>query len=118
MFTLSYTLINMTLSEELKWRGFVNQSTLSKLSDLDNKKWIFYHGYDASANSLTVGNLAAIMLDKAFMRHGHKPILLAGGATSLIGDPGGKDAERSLQSEADIEKKVGAVKKQIENLFG
>ena len=108
----------ITLSEELKWRGFVNQTTLGDLTVLDGEKWIFYHGYDASVDSLTIGNLAAIMLDKCFLRHGHKAILLAGGATSLIGDPGGKDAERPLQSEEEVTKNVRAVKAQLEQLFG
>ena len=109
----------MTLSEELKWRGFVNQTTLDNLSKLDDDKWIFYHGYDAaSADSLTIGNLAAAMLDKCFLRHGHKAIILAGGATSLIGDPGGKDSERVLQSEDDVRSNVRKVNAQLEKLFG
>ncbi|MCA9342550.1 tyrosine--tRNA ligase [Candidatus Saccharibacteria bacterium] len=107
----------MTLSEELKWRGFVNQTTLSDINRLDNNNWIFYHGFDASADSQTVGNLAAMMLDKVFLRHGHKGILLAGGATSLIGDPGGKDAERILQSEETVAKNVESAKQQIESIF-
>jgi tyrosyl-tRNA synthetase len=84
----------MTLSEELQWRGFVNQTTLNDLSILDRGSLTFYHGYDASSESLTIGNLAALMMDKCFMRHGHKAIILTGGATSLIGDPGGKESER------------------------
>lgn len=108
----------MTLSEELQWRGFVNQTTLKDLSALDKKAGKFYHGYDASADSLTVGNLAAVMLDKCFSRHGWQAVLLAGGATSLIGDPGGKDEERPLQDEATITKNVAAVQKQIEQLSG
>src|SRR5882762_4288783 len=112
-----YTIYNMKLSEELAWRGFVNQTTLDKLSKLDEEKWIFYHGFDASSDSSHIGNLAALMMDKCFMRHGHKAILLAGGATSLIGDPGGKDAERVLQDEETIAKNVRKVKEQIEHLF-
>lgn len=108
----------MTLSEELAWRGFAYQTTLSDFKKLDGTKWTFYHGYDASSDSLTVGNLAALMLDKLFIRHGHKAILLAGGATSLIGDPGGKDTERPLQPEDKIEDNVTSVRKQIEKLFG
>ncbi len=108
----------MTLSEELNWRGFVNQSTFNDLKKLDNEKWIFYHGYDASSDSLTVGNLAAVMMDKVFLRYGHKGILLAGGATSLIGDPGGKDSERVLQDEETVAKNVRKVKEQIETLVG
>lgn len=108
----------MSLSQELTWRGFVNQTTLSDLKQLDDKKTKFYHGYDASADSLTIGNLAAVMLDKVFVRHGHSATLLAGGATSLIGDPGGKDTERPLQDEATVRANVAAVKKQLEQLFG
>lgn len=110
--------MKMTLSEELTWRGFAHQTTLPSLAELDKKTWVFYHGYDASADSLTIGNLAAIMLDKAFIRHGHKAVILAGGATSLIGDPGGKDSERPLQPEAVVAANVAKVKKQMELLFG
>lgn len=108
----------MTLSEELRWRGFINQSTIQNLSSLDEKKLIFYHGYDASVDSLTIGNLAAIMMDKVFIRHGWQPVILAGGATSMIGDPGGKDSERSLQSVEQVNANVSAVTSQIKSLFG
>ncbi|HEV7454748.1 MAG TPA: tyrosine--tRNA ligase [Candidatus Saccharimonadales bacterium] len=107
----------MTLSEELEWRGFVNQSTFENIKDLDKKKWTFYHGFDASADSQTVGNLAAMMFDKVFMRHGHKAIILAGGATSLIGDPGGKDSERILQTENIIEHNVEKAEYQLHKIF-
>ncbi len=107
----------MKLSEELKWRGFINQTTLKDITALDEKKWVCYHGFDASADSQTIGNLAAMMLDKAFVRHGHKIILLAGGATSLIGDPGGKDSERPLQSEDVITKNVSNAEKQLSKVF-
>ncbi len=103
----------MTLSEELQWRGFVSQSTFANLNELDGKQWTFYHGFDASADSQTVGNLAAMMFDKVFMRHGHKAIILAGGATSLIGDPGGKDAERVLQTEEIIAHNVECAKQEL-----
>ncbi len=108
----------MTLSEELEWRGFVNQTTLPSLAPLDTDPITFYHGWDASMDSLTVGNLAAAMMDKCFIRHGHKAIMLAGGATSLIGDPGGKDSERPMQSAEVVEANVASVKAQIEQLFG
>jgi tyrosyl-tRNA synthetase len=107
----------MKISEELKWRGFVNQTTLADLSVLDDKKVTFYHGFDASADSLTIGNLASLMLDKLFIKHGHKAVLLAGGATSLIGDPGGKDIERPMQGQEIIESNVAAIKSQIQKLF-
>lgn len=107
----------MTLSEELRWRGFVNQTTLPDLKVLDKKKVIFYHGFDASANSQTIGNLAAMMFDKVFMRHGHRAVILAGGATSLIGDPGGKDKERVLQDEKTVAKNVDNAEEQLKTVF-
>lgn len=107
----------MTLSEELQWRGFINQTTFKDLTELDRQKFTFYHGFDASAPSQTVGNLAAMMFDKVFMRHGHKAILLAGGSTSLIGDPGGKDSERVLQSEETIAHNVAMAEEQLKRVF-
>lgn len=107
----------MKLSEELKWRGFVNQTTFENVEDLDKQNWTFYHGFDASAPSQTIGNLAAMMLDKCFIRHGNKAILLAGGSTSLIGDPGGKDQERQLQDENTIAQNVAVAEEQIKKIF-
>lgn len=107
----------MKLSEELAWRGFINQTTFSDLTELDKKKWTFYHGFDASADSQTIGNLAAMMLDRAFMRYGHKAIILAGGATSLIGDPGGKDEERPLQDEKTIARNVRNSEQQLRQIY-
>lgn len=109
--------MSMTLSEELQWRGFIQQSTFADITELDSKEWVFYHGFDASADSQTVGNLAAMMFDKVFMRHGHKAIVLAGGATSLIGDPGGKDKERVLQSEEVIATNVENARIQLAKVF-
>ncbi len=107
----------MTLSEELQWRGLVNQTTLTDLKELDKKKWVFYHGFDASADSQTVGNLAAMMLDKTLMRHGHQAIILAGGATSLIGDPGGKDTERPLQDEKTVATNIRKAEEQLKRVL-
>lgn len=107
----------MTLSEELNWRGFINQTTYPDLSYLDANKITFYHGYDASADSQTVGNLAGMMLDRLFMKHGHRAVILAGGATSLIGDPGGKDAERPLQDEAVIAGNIKKAEEQLSRVF-
>lgn len=107
----------MTLSEELVWRGFVNQTTYRDLKVLDSQKITFYHGFDASADSQTIGNLAAMMMDRIFLRHGHHGILLAGGATSLIGDPGGKDKERPLQDEHAIAHNVERAEEQIKHIL-
>jgi len=70
----------MKLSEELAWRGFNYQTTYKDLSSLDDQPITFYWGVDPSADSMTIGNFAAAMMVKTFARHGHKPVLLIGGA--------------------------------------
>lgn len=107
----------MTLSEELEWRGFINQTTLNDLTKLDKVKPKFYMGFDASADSQTVGNLAAMMFVKCFLRHGCQGVLIAGGSTSLIGDPGGKDKERPLQDEATIRHNVTKAAGQLKTVM-
>lgn len=106
----------MTLSEELTWRGFIKDKTFNDVSWLDEPK-AFYLGVDCSADSMTVGNLAVCMLAKHLAKAGWKTILLAGGATSLIGDPGGKDEERPLKSREEITANVAGIKKQLSKLF-
>jgi tyrosyl-tRNA synthetase len=108
----------MTLWEELEWRGLIYQTTLTDPGVLDREKVVFYHGFDASADSQTVGNLASMMLDLCFLRHGHKSIVLAGGATSLIGDAGGRDKERPMQSREVIEHNIECAKKQLQKIYG
>ncbi len=110
--------MKMTLSEELEWRGLVYQTTFKDLKFIDENKLTFYHGFDASADSQTIGNLASMMMDLCFLRHGHKAIVLAGGATSLIGDAGGKDKERDLQAEEKIRYNVECAKKQLQKIYG
>lgn len=92
----------MTISEELTWRGFVNQTTFKDITALDGDPITFYFGVDPSASSMQIGNLAAMMMVKLFAKHGHRPVLLVGGATGLIGDPDGKAQERSLKSMDEI----------------
>jgi tyrosyl-tRNA synthetase len=108
----------MKLSEELAWRGLVNQTTYKDLSDLDNAPITFYWGVDPSADSMTIGNLAAAMMVKAFIKHGHKPVLLVGGATGLIGDPDGKTDERNLKSQEEIDHNKQAIAAQYKQVFG
>lgn len=107
----------MTLSEELTWRGFVNQMTFADIKDLDETSRTFYWGVDPSADSMQVGNLAAAMMVRCFVDHGYTPILLVGGATGLIGDPDGKKQERDLKTEAEIEKNVEGLKAQYQQIF-
>lgn len=108
---------NMTLSEELAWRGFVNQMTFTDISELDAEKRTFYWGVDPSAPSMTIGNLAAAMMVRTFMEHGYAPILLIGGATGMIGDPDGKRTERDLLSLEQITTNKAAITAQYEQIF-
>lgn len=106
----------MKLSEELIWRGFSAETTIKNPEDLDtraSKK--FYWGADPSADSLTIGNLAAMMMCACFVRHGYEPTLLVGGATGQIGDPK-ENGERDLKTLDEVEHNKSCIKKQIENV--
>lgn len=107
----------MTLSEELQWRGFVNQTTYADISALDGEPVSFYFGVDPSANSMTIGNLAAAMMVRHFIDHGHKAFLLVGGATGMIGDPDGKADERNLKTPDVIANNKAAIVKQYDTVF-
>lgn len=107
----------MKLSEELTWRGFINQTTYSDISILDGEPISFYFGVDPSADSMTVGNLAAAMMNRHFIDHGHKAYLLVGGATGLIGDPDGRAKERNLKTLDEIAKNKAGIAKQYSTLF-
>lgn len=107
----------MTLSEELQWRGFINQTTFADIKDLDKETRTFYWGVDPSADSMTIGNLAPAMMVRHFIEYGYKPILLVGGATGLIGDPDGKKQERDLKTREEINKNVAALAAQYKKIF-
>ena len=107
----------MTLSEELQWRGFVNQTTLKDLTELDRAPISFYWGVDPSSDSMTIGNLAAAMMVRHFIDHGHKATLLVGGATGMIGDPDGKADERNLKTLDEIAKNRAGIAAQYERVF-
>lgn len=106
----------MKLSEELIYRGFKAETTLGNPEDLDNRESKkFYWGADPSADSLTIGNLAALMMCACFVRHGYEPYLLVGGATGQIGDPKEND-ERELKSLDEVEHNKNCIKAQIERV--
>jgi len=107
----------MTLSEELTWRGFVNQMTFADIKELDKGPISFYWGVDPSADSMTIGNLAAAMMVRHFINAGHKAYLLVGGATGMIGDPDGKKDERNLQTLEDIARNKAAIAEQYRTVF-
>ncbi|MBN2309812.1 MAG: tyrosine--tRNA ligase [Candidatus Hydrogenedentes bacterium] len=104
----------MTLFEELTWRGFVNQITHDELARLiDMERFTVYCGFDPSADSLHIGQILPILLLRHFQRHGHKVIALVGGATGMIGDPGGKTEERQLLSREQVEANAAGLRGQL-----
>lgn len=107
----------MKLSEELAWRGFANQTTIKDLSTLDVQPISFYWGVDPSADSMTVGNLAAAMMVRHFIDAGHKAYLLVGGATGIIGDPDGKADERNLKTLDEIAGNKAGIAAQYKTVF-
>lgn len=107
----------MKLSEELTWRGFVNQTTYKDIAVLDGEPITFYWGVDPSASSMHVGQLAMAMMIRHFIDHGHKAILLVGGATGMIGDPDGKAQERDLKSVEEVEHNKAGIAAQYTSLF-
>ena len=106
----------MKLSEELIYRGFAAETTIENPEELDTRESKkFYWGADPSADSLTIGNLAALMMCACFARHGYEPYLLVGGATGQIGDPK-ENGERDLKSLDEIEHNKKCIKEQIERV--
>ena len=99
--------------QEMQERGFLNQCTdLDKLGEICDKKSISgYIGFDCTASSLHVGSLLQIMILKLMQKHGHQPIILLGGGTTLIGDPSGKDATRKILEQSEIKNNIKSIKK-------
>src|SRR3990167_1051847 len=107
------------LSETLKERGYVHQFSADKLEEItDGPKRTVYLGIDPSADSLHVGNLMGLLVLRRFLEDGHRVIVLTGGGTGMIGDPGGKSEERNLLDEETLAKNVIAVSAQIRRVFG
>ncbi len=107
------------LSEILKERGYVYQHSSENLEEVtDGPKRTLYLGIDPSADSLQVGQLMGFLILRRFLEDGHKLILLVGGGTGMIGDPGGKSAERALLDAETVTKNSEAIIEQVKRLFG
>ncbi|EGQ4198697.1 tyrosine--tRNA ligase [Staphylococcus pseudintermedius] len=108
------------LLEELSWRGLVYQQTDEEgIETLLNKEEVkIYCGADPTADSLHIGHLLPYLTLRRFQEAGHRPIVLVGGGTGMIGDPSGKSEERVLQTEAQVDKNVRGIQQQMEQLFG
>ena len=99
--------------EELKWRGLIQDSTPSIDEELDKNSLIAYIGFDPTSDSLHIGSLVQLIILKHFQEYGHKPILLIGGATAMIGDPSGKSKERNLLDQNEISENITQIKNQV-----
>lgn len=109
----------MDLLEDLKWRGIVYQQTdeegLAEL--LQNRKVTLYCGIDPTGDSMHIGHLLPYLTLRRFQQAGHRPIVVLGGATGMIGDPSGKKEERKLLTVEKVKQNGEALKKQLERFF-
>jgi tyrosyl-tRNA synthetase len=109
----------MDLLKDLEWRGITYQQTDAEgLKDVLNKESIsIYCGIDPTADSMHIGHLLPFLTLRRFQNQGHRPLVLVGGATGLIGDPSGKNEERKLQTIEAIQGNVASIKVQLESIF-
>ncbi|MGW9607618.1 tyrosine--tRNA ligase [Heyndrickxia sporothermodurans] len=109
----------MGLLEDLQWRGIIYQQTDEEgiKEVLDKEKISLYCGVDPTADSMHIGHLLPYLTLRRFQQEGHRPIVLVGGATGLIGDPSGKKEERKLQTLEAVDHNVRGIKKQLEHIF-
>lgn len=108
----------MNLYEELKWRGLIQDISSPELIDkLNNGKLTFYIGTDPTADSMHIGHYSSFLISKRLAKFGHKPLLLVGGATGLIGDPK-PTAERPMITKEEVEKNIEGLTRQAEEIFG
>ena len=103
--------------EEIRWRGMIHDEMPGINDHLNDSGRVSYTGFDPTSDSLHIGSLVPIMLLAHFQRSGHKPIVLIGGATGMIGDPSGKSSERNLLDEKILSKNQKAIKKQLSHFL-
>lgn len=108
---------NFNYIEELRWRGLLHDITPNAEDTLKKENSVGYLGIDPTADSLHIGHLVGVMIMKHFQRAGHKPVIVVGGATGMIGDPSGKNDERNLLGENELRRNQEALKKQISNFI-
>ncbi|MEN9380306.1 MAG: hypothetical protein RIR99_140 [Actinomycetota bacterium] len=104
--------------DDLRWRGLIAQTTDEKeLAKALEKPITLYIGFDPTAPSIHVGNLVVLLVLRRFQLAGHNPIALVGGATGLVGDPSGRNEERSLNSSEIVENWVNRIKGQVSSVL-
>lgn len=109
----------MELLKDLEWRGIIYQQTDEEglKSLIDSEKITIYCGVDPTADSMHIGHLLPFLTLRRFQQHGHRPLVLVGGATGLIGDPSGKSEERKLQTVETVQHNVNGLKRQLQSIF-
>ena len=107
----------MNFAEELKWRGMVHDMIPGTEEYLKQGMATAYLGFDPTADSLHIGHLVGVMILRHFQRCGHRPIVLIGGATGMIGDPSGKSLERNLLDEETVRHNQEAIRRQLSRLI-
>lgn len=108
----------MTLYEELQWRGLIQDISSPELIDKLNKGGLtFYIGTDPTADSMHIGHYSSFLISKRLAKHGHRPLLLVGGATGLIGDPK-PTSERPMITKEEVEHNIQGLAKQAKEIFG
>jgi tyrosyl-tRNA synthetase len=111
--------IGMDLLQDLAWRGIIYQQTDEEglKNSLSKESISLYCGVDPTADSMHIGHLLPFLTLRRFQQHGHRPIVLVGGATGLIGDPSGKSEERKLLTLETVQDNVAGIKKQLQSIF-
>ena len=108
----------MNCFEDLKWRGLIKDISSDEIENkLNNENVTFYIGTDPTADSMHIGHFSSFLIATRLAKYGHKPILLVGGATGLIGDPK-PSAERQMITREEVEKNVEGLTKQAKEIFG
>ena len=107
----------MNFIQELKWRAMIHDIMPGTEDQFQKEMTSAYIGFDPTANSLHIGNLVQIMILIHLQRCGHKPLVLVGGATGMVGDPSEKSKERNLLDEETLNHNLSCIRKQLENFL-
>ena len=107
----------MNFVEELKWRGMIHDIMPGTQNQFEKEMTAAYIGFDPTADSLHIGSLVPIMVLVHLQRAGHKPFILVGGATGMVGDPSGKNKERNLLDEDTLNHNLNCMQKQLEQFL-
>lgn len=107
----------MSFIEELRWRGMIHDMMPGTEEQFAKEMTSAYIGFDPTGDSLHIGSLVPIMILKQLQIAGHKPFVLVGGATGMVGDPSGKSAERNLLDNDTLQHNLACIQKQLEHFL-